>query len=106
MKKILTTLAIVTLIVGCEQPSTTLSDMSDDYNTLIIENCEYWLSDNEIQFSHKGNCPNHIPQSDTVYIYGVSMRYGTRDTVFHMYPIDSAEVAVGFLKGANDYDYE
>ena len=50
--------------------------------------------------------PNHIPQSDTVYIYGVSMRYGTRDTVFHMYPIDSAEVAVGFLKGVNDYDYE
>ena len=36
--------------------------------------------------------------TDTVYVYGVSIRYGTRDTIFHMYPIDSAEVAVGYLK--------
>ena len=28
----------------------------------------------------------------------VQIRYGTRDTIFEMYPIDSAEVAVGYLK--------
>ena len=42
--------------------------------------------------------PNRIYQNDTVYVYGVSIRYGTRDTIFQMYPIDSAEVAVGYLK--------
>ena len=42
--------------------------------------------------------PNLIYQNDTVYVYGVSIRYGTRDTIFQMYPIDSAEVAVGYLK--------
>ena len=42
--------------------------------------------------------PNLIHQNDTVYVYGVSIRYGTRDTIFQMYPIDSAEVAVGYLK--------
>jgi hypothetical protein len=42
--------------------------------------------------------PNPIHQKDTVYVYGVSIRYGTRDTIFQMYPIDSAEVAVGYLK--------
>ena len=41
---------------------------------------------------------NLIYQNDTVYVYGVSIRYGTRDTIFQMYPIDSAEVAVGYLK--------
>ena len=42
--------------------------------------------------------PNRIYQNDTVYVYGVSIRYGTRDTIFQMHPIDSAEVAVGYLK--------
>jgi len=42
--------------------------------------------------------PNLIHQKDTVYVYGVSIRYGTRDTIFQMYLIDSAEVAVGYLK--------
>lgn len=35
---------------------------------------------------------------DTVFIPEVRIRYGTRDTIYVMYPIDSAEVSVGYLK--------
>lgn len=37
------------------------------------------------------------PITDTVYINAVQIRYGTRDTVFQMYPIDSAKVAAEYI---------
>lgn len=37
------------------------------------------------------------PPADTVYINAVQIRYGTRDTVFQMYPIDSAKVAAEYI---------
>jgi len=36
--------------------------------------------------------------ADTVYVNAVQIRYGTRDTIFQMYPIDSAKVAAEYKK--------
>lgn len=93
-------IALVVLLTACEEPSKTLPDSKDEYNTLILEGCEYWVVDFGKQMAHKGNCSNSIHKPDTVYINAVQIRYGTRDTIFTMYPIDSAEVAVGYLKSS------
>lgn len=100
MKTIIYTLvcSMMFIITSCEEPSRELPNCADDYNTLVLEDCEYWVEDNGRQFSHKGNCPNSIHKKDTVWLNSVQIRYGTRDTIFTMYPIDSAEIAVGYLK--------
>jgi len=92
------------MVVSCEVPQhdVTKSIKNGDitYNVIEIDECEYILKyrDRGAMIAHKGNCANPIHQKDTVYIYGVQIRYGTRDTIFNMYPIDSAEIAIGYLR--------
>lgn len=70
-----------------------------NFKTIDIEGCQYIFKKfDHSALAHKGNCPNPIHAKDTFFVYGVQIRYGTRDTIFTMYPIDSAEVAVGYLK--------
>lgn len=98
MKNLFFIVTLSFLFMSCEEPTRKLPNRDNDYNTLELQGCEYWCHDNGRQMAHKGNCPNSIHKPDTIYINAVQIRYGTRDTIFTMYPIDSAEVAVGYLK--------
>jgi len=85
------------LITSCNQ-----NNLKERYTTIKLEDCEYWSSYNH--FGHKGNCPNPIHQKDTTYIYGVQIRYGTIDTIFTMYPIDSNKVTLEYTKSNQNKD--
>ena len=85
------------LITSCNQ-----NNLKERYTTINLEDCEYWSSYNH--FGHKGNCPNPIHQKDTTYIYGVQIRYGTIDTIFTMYPIDSNKVTLEYTKSNQNKD--
>lgn len=92
------------MIVSCDnvkhESETKLTSGDFIYDVVTIDDCEYlqtyWSYGGYM--AHKGNCSNPIHQKDTVYVYGVQVKYGTRDTIFNMYPIDSAKVAIEYLK--------
>ncbi len=91
------------MIVSCNakhEVETQLTSGDIKYDLITIDDCEYLkrYSSYGGYMAHKGNCSNPIHQKDTVYVYGVQIRYGTRDTIFNMYPIDSAKVAIEYLK--------
>ena len=102
MKKILLTAMLGLTFVSCINDNRTGIESTGgfEYKIEVIDGCEYIQQSvgSRSVLAHKGNCSNLIHQKDTVHVYGVSIRYGTQDTIFEVYPIDSAEVAIGYLK--------
>lgn len=65
MKKLLIILSIG--LMGCTHSNVKTRDINQDYQTVIIDECEYIVVDYKRVYwaygfmSHKGNCKNHKP---------------------------------------------
>lgn len=97
MKNIFFLLGLVTITNSCNNNNPeVVTKNGTKYIIENVEGCEY--IQNGYHMAHKGNCSSLIHQPDTVYINAVQIRYGTRDTIFEMYQIDSTQVTKDYLK--------
>ena len=88
MKNLIVTLFVLSIaLISCDGGTVKRKTM-DEFVTVIIEDCEYMYHAGIGYRSmvHKGNCANPIhdcSKTDTLVVQG---------------PIDSAEVAIGYLR--------
>jgi hypothetical protein len=93
MKKIFGILSVLFILSSCNGGTVRQGSMDEEV-TQIIEGCEYIYSSGIGLRSrvHKGNCSNPIHKCNC----------GDIDTVFVSLPVDSAEIAVGYLRSRSD----
>ena len=92
MKNLIITLFVLSIaLVSCDG-GTVIQKSMDEFATVVIENCEYIYHEGNgyKSMTHKGNCSNSIHKC-------------LNDTIYITKPIDSVEVAIGYLRKNNAF---